>query len=102
MPTIKEIDKFINKVTIDKPVIIVRNSFYYELEQLMKLAKKEVFEDIDNNYTYGQIVRVLKELFIDKQIVNDAIDKVIPLDENCANNMILNNQLKKELGSDKQ
>ena len=46
MPTIKEIDKFINKVTIDKPVIIVRNSFYYELEQLMKLAKKEVLEDI--------------------------------------------------------
>lgn len=33
-----------------------------------------------------------------EQRINEVIDKIIPLDEECADNMILNNQLKKELG----
>ena len=37
------------------------------------------------------------EKFISEQKVREVIDKVIPLDENCAANMILNNELKKEL-----
>ncbi len=40
----------------------------------------------------------IHETQIDKQKLNEAIDKVIPEDKKCANNMILNNQLKKELG----
>lgn len=35
---------------------------------------------------------------LDKQRVKEAIDKVIPEDPKCATNMILNNELKKELG----
>ncbi len=35
---------------------------------------------------------------LDKAKVKEVIDNVIPLDEKCANNMILNNKLKKELG----
>lgn len=38
---------------------------------------------------------------IGKQKVKEAIDKVIPLNIESAQNMILNNQLKKELGLDK-
>ena len=45
----------------------------------------------------GECKGIMKE-YIEKEVVRQAIDKVIPLDENCATNMILNNQLKKELG----
>jgi len=36
--------------------------------------------------------------FIPAHEIKKAIDKIIPEDEMCATNMILNNQLKKELG----
>lgn len=47
---------------------------------------------------WGFQKHIVQKYCLDKQRVKKAIDKVIPLDENCATNMIINNELKKELG----
>lgn len=43
---------------------------------------------------------LIHETQLDKQKVKEAIDKVIPIDIFCAENMIMNNEFKKELGLD--
>jgi len=58
--------------------------------------KTQKYEDSNLFHTYEPVIEKIIKITLRK--VEKIIDKVIPLDEKCANNMILNNELKKGLG----
>lgn len=69
------------------------------LKNKMLIIDNKIVEYTMND---GRKINVFREIEIEKHCLDKAkvlevIDKIIPLDEKCANNMILNNQLKKEL-----
>lgn len=51
----------------------------------------------DSQFTDLKVQNLIQDYCLDKQKVKEAIDKIIPMDENCATNMILNNSLKKKM-----